>query len=236
MAIDDLPLPVVNLLNLIGVPWPYIDEDVVRQLASFTRQFGSAVQTTHEDAGRQVAGIASAYTSASSDKMNDGWTRLSTRHVQEITEGCAVLASALDVAADYIIAAKAAAVAQLLALAGEVGLDVVAGIFTGGLADALLPEIEAAADKVVQSLIMDLEQTLLAKVISAALKPLMTKVEAALSGLDWSQSGAVSGGQGAGLEFDAPTARAHAQALATYAQDMRSHAQVFASKIRGLAI
>jgi hypothetical protein len=29
MAVDDLPLPVVNLLNVIGVPWPYIDEDVV---------------------------------------------------------------------------------------------------------------------------------------------------------------------------------------------------------------
>ncbi|MBO0832790.1 MAG: hypothetical protein J2P29_12560 [Actinobacteria bacterium] len=235
MAIDDLPLPVVNLLNLIGVPWPYVDEQTISQLAAFTRQFGTAVQTTHEDAGRQVAGIATAYKSASSEQMNDGWARLSSRHVSEITEGCTVLASALDAAADYVIAAKAAAIAQLLVLAGEVGGDIVAGIFTGGLADALLPEIEAAADKIVQSLIMDLEQTLIAKVISAALKPLMAKVEAALAGLDWSQTGAAAVGKGAGLELDAPAARAHAQALATYASDMRSHAQKFAGEIRGLA-
>lgn len=50
MAIDDLPLPVVNFLNVIGVPWPYIDEDVVRQFASLTRGFGQAVHTTHGDA------------------------------------------------------------------------------------------------------------------------------------------------------------------------------------------
>jgi hypothetical protein len=24
MAVDDLPLPVVNFLNVIGVPWPYV--------------------------------------------------------------------------------------------------------------------------------------------------------------------------------------------------------------------
>jgi hypothetical protein len=37
MAVDDLPLPVVNFLNVIGVPWPYIDEDALRQFATFTR-------------------------------------------------------------------------------------------------------------------------------------------------------------------------------------------------------
>lgn len=29
MAIDDLPLPVVNFLYVIGVPWPYVKEDTV---------------------------------------------------------------------------------------------------------------------------------------------------------------------------------------------------------------
>jgi hypothetical protein len=36
---------------------------------------------------------------------------------------------------------------------------------------------------------MDLQQYLIAMVAQAALKPLMAKVEAALAGLDWSQSG-----------------------------------------------
>jgi hypothetical protein len=33
LAIDDLPLPAVNLLNVIGVLWPYINEDTVWVLA-----------------------------------------------------------------------------------------------------------------------------------------------------------------------------------------------------------
>lgn len=47
MAIDDLPLPVVNFLNVIGVPWPYVNEDTVSQFASLVREFGQAVETTH---------------------------------------------------------------------------------------------------------------------------------------------------------------------------------------------
>jgi hypothetical protein len=39
MAIDDLPLPVVNFLNVIGVPWPYINEDTVWEFAGL----GSAI-------------------------------------------------------------------------------------------------------------------------------------------------------------------------------------------------
>ena len=61
MAIDDLPLPVVNFLNVIGVPWPYIDEDVVLRFAALTRDFAQAVETTHNDATRAIAGIADAH-------------------------------------------------------------------------------------------------------------------------------------------------------------------------------
>lgn len=236
MAIDDLPLTVVNLLNLVGVPWPYIDEQSCTDFASLIRRFGQAVETTHQDATRQVDAVAEAYKSASSQKMAEGWRNLSAKHVTEIIDGCHVLASALDVAADYIIAAKAAAIGQLLTMAGEVGADVVAGIFTGGLADALLPELEEAANKVVQALIQDLEQFLLTRVITAALKPLTAKVAAAVAGLDWSQSGAISAGKGAGLELDAPAARAHAKALASYTTDMLSHGQTYAAQFRALTI
>ncbi len=58
MAVDDLPGPVVNLLKVIGVPWPYIDEDTVSRFATLARQFGQAVQTTHQDATRALAAAA----------------------------------------------------------------------------------------------------------------------------------------------------------------------------------
>jgi hypothetical protein len=79
MAVDDLPLPVVNFLDVIGVPWPYIDEDVVSDFATLTRNFGTAVRTTHDDATRTLTAIASVYQGASTDAMTSGWAKLSAR-------------------------------------------------------------------------------------------------------------------------------------------------------------
>jgi hypothetical protein len=87
----------------------------------------------------------------------------------------------------------------------------------------------------VASLVADLQQFILARVVEAGLTPLMGKVEDALAGLDWSQPGADTASRGSGLELDAPGALAHAQALDQYSEEMRGHAQVFAAGIRKLA-
>jgi hypothetical protein len=234
VAIDDLPLPVVNFLNVIGVPWPYVNEDTVMEFASLVRRFGQAVETTHQDGTRAVAGVAQAYRSAASERMLDGWEKLSARHVSEILDGCAVLAGALEVAAGYIVAQKAEALAELVEMAAAFFADQAAAVATFGIAEAAVPLIIEGAEKLMDSLIMDLEQYLISMVAEAALKPLFAKVEAALAGLDWSQSGAASPGKGTGFELDAAAVRAHAQALGTYAAAMRGHAQTFAAGIRGL--
>jgi hypothetical protein len=130
LAIDDLPLPVVNFLNVIGVPWPYIDEDEVAQFATFVRQFATAVWTTHDDATRAVADIAGAYQGSATDAMSSGWARMSTKHVDELVDGCHVLADALDVAAGYIVAQKAEAVAVLIGMAAAFVADQAAAVAT----------------------------------------------------------------------------------------------------------
>jgi hypothetical protein len=83
VAIDDLPLPVVNFLNAIGVPWPYVNEDTVSEFATLVREFRTAVETTHQDATVAVAAIGRAYESVASQRMLDGWEKLSARHVTE---------------------------------------------------------------------------------------------------------------------------------------------------------
>jgi hypothetical protein len=234
LAIDDLPLPVTNLLNVIGVPWPYINEDAVMEFSSLVRSFGRAVRTTHEDATRHVAGVAEAYRSAASERMTEGWARLSARHVTEITDGCEVAAVALEAAAGYIVVQKAAAVETLIGMATAFAGDQVASVATFGLAEAAVPLIIKGAEKVVGSLVMDLEQYLISKVAVAALKPLMSKAEDMLAGLDWSKSGAVPGKAG-GFAVDATAALTHAAGLDDYAARMRAHAETFASGIRALA-
>lgn len=234
MAIDDLPLPVVNFLNVIGVPWPYINEDQVSHFATLTRQFGTAVQTTHADAAGKVSAIASAHQASSTQKMASGWQNLSDRHVTEILDGCEVLAGALDAAAVYIVAQKAAAIAELVGMAAAFVADQAAAFVTFGASEAALPLIEEAANKLMESLVNDLVQYVIGNVVEAAAKPLFAKVEAMLSGLDWSQSGAAGPGKGSGLELDAPTVLAQTGALRGHAADMRAHAQTFASGVRAL--
>lgn len=234
MAIDDLPGPVVTFLNVLGVPWPYISDDAVRQFGAFSRQFGQAVQATHEDSTRQVQAIAQSYRSASSDAMLNGWQALSARHVSEIVEGCSVLAVALDAAADFIVAQKLAALAQLTEMAVEFLAAQATAVETLGISEAGAALAIEAGERVIASLEQDVQQYLLGQVGEAALKPLLSKVSQALDGLDWSRTGAAAG-KGGGLELDSAETRARAQALRSYAWDMRSHAATFSSRIEGLA-
>jgi len=234
VAIDDLPGPVVTFLNVLGIPWPYVNEDSISEFSSLVRRFGQAVETTHQDGSRHVAGFAEAYKSASTEKMADGWQKMTSAHVTEVLDGCTVLADALDVAAGYVVAQKGAALAELVGMATAFLAAQAAAVETVGLSEAAVPVIIKGAEKLMESLIMDLEQYLLSKVVEAGAKPLMAKVEKALSGLDWSQSGAAAPGKGSGVELDKPAARAHAQAMGQYADEMNSHAQTFSAAIRGL--
>lgn len=234
MAIDDLPLPVVNFLNVIGVPWPYINEDTVTQFATLVRGFSTAVQTTHRDATAAVAAIAKAHRAASTERMQSGWAQLSDRHVEEIVTGCTVLADALDAAAGYIVAQKAVAIAELAGMAAAFVADQAAAVMTLGLAEAAVPLIIAAAEDLVKSLAMDLEQYIIGQVIEAAARPLFARVEAALAGLDWSKSGAPPV-RSTGFSLDPAAVRTQTEALRRYAQTMRAHAASFQQGVTALS-
>jgi hypothetical protein len=233
MAIDDLPLPVVNLLNVIGVPWPYVNEDTVWQFAGLVRDFRQAVLTTHQDATASMKKIAEVHKAASTQAMNSGWANLSAAHVDEITDACTVLADALEAAGGYIVAQKAIAIADLVELAVAFFADQAAAVVTLGASEAALPLIEVAAQKLVESLEMDLQQYIAGMVIEAALKPLLAKITAALSGLDWSKSGAQPG-KSTGFEVDPAAVYAQTTMLRSQAATLRSQAADLAQQVRGL--
>jgi hypothetical protein len=233
VAIDDLPLPVVTFLNAIGVPWPYLNEDTVAEFAGLVRQFQSAVERTHADATDSVAAITRAHQSVSTEVMQSGWTSLTARHVSELTAGCTVLADALDVAAGYIVAQKAEAIAVLAGMAAAFVADQAASVVTFGLAEAAVPVIVEGAEAIVRSLAADIEQYILGAVVTAAAKPLFAKVEETLSGLDWSQSGA-SGARPTSVVLDPASVRAETAALRDHAAALQAHAASFRQGVRGL--
>jgi hypothetical protein len=234
VAIDDLPLPVVNFLNVIGVPWPYLNEDTVSEFASLVREFRSSIEGMHTESSAAVAAITRAHQSVSTEAMQSGWTSLTTRHVSELTAGCDVLADALDVAAGYIVAQKAEAIGVLVGMAAAFVADQAASIVTLGLAEAAVPAIIAGAEAVVRSLAADIEQYIIGTVVTAAARPLFAKVEDALSGLDWSQSG-TSAGPPVSVILDPPSVRAETAALRGHAASLQAHAAAFQQGVKGLS-
>jgi len=234
MAVDDLPLPVVNLLNVIGVPWPYLDEDTLVRFAGLTRAFAEAVENTHADATRAVAALADAHQGASTEAMLSGWHALSSKHVHEVVEACHLLAEALDVAAGYIVAQKAEAIAVLIGMAAAFVADQAAAVGTFGLAEAAVPLIIEGAERLMKSLVMDLEQYVVDRVVETAAKPLLAKVEAAMAGLDWSGSGGPEGHAGQQISVDPMAARTQLAILRGTAEAMRGHGRQFAAAVAGL--
>jgi hypothetical protein len=228
VAVDDLPLPVVNFLNVIGVPWPYIDEDAVVAFGKFVREFAQAVENTHRDVTDAISRIADAHQASSTRAMSSGWAKMSTKHVYEVVDACHVLADALDVAAGYIVAQKAEAVAVLIGMAAAFIADQAAAVATFGIAEAAVPLIVEGAERLVKSLVLDLEQHVIGNVVEAAAKPLFAKVEAAMAGLDWSGRGETTG-PGTGFTIDPAAVQSATAVLRQHAATMRTHADTFAA-------
>jgi uncharacterized protein YukE len=235
MAIDDLPGPVVTFLNVIGVPWPYINEDEVKAFAGKVRQFGEAVQRTHEDATSSMAKFAEAYQGESTRRMQSGWAHLSEQHVNELVAGCHVLAEALEVGADFIIAQKVEALAELVAMAATFVADQAAAVATFGIAEAATPVIIEAGKKLLEALKQQIIQYIIGEIIEAAAKPLFAKVERAMSGLDWGSAPAPGSGAGEGFRIDHASAKAHLEVMRGHADAMRGHAFDLRSGLAGLS-
>ena len=234
MAADDLPGPVVTFLNVIGIDWPYINEDQVRQFATMVREFGQAVDQTHQDATQAVQNFAQAYQGSSTEAMSSGWSNLSATHVVDIVDGTKILAEALDIGADYIVAQKIEAIAELVVMAATFVADQAAAVATFGLAEAAVPLIEAAGRALVETLKQQIIQMVAGQIIEAAAKPLFAKVEQMVSGLDWSNAGGGSG-QSSAVQIDFAEARQHIETMRTHAQTMAGHAQTLSSGLSGLS-
>lgn len=234
VAADDLPGPVVTFLNVIGIDWPYIDEDQVRQFATMVREFGQAVEQTHQDATTAIQNLAQAYQGSSTQALQSGWAHLSAQHVTEIVDGCRILADALEVGADFIVAQKAEAVVQLGIMAAEFIADQAASVATLGLAEAAVPAIIALGKALVETLKQQIIQMIMGQVIEAAAKPLFAKIEHMLAGLDWSNAPGGSEGVGSGFSIDFAEAHHHAAVLRAHSETMRGHAQTLSSGLEGL--
>src|SRR5437899_974321 len=116
----ELPPEIVWVLNLLGLPWPAVDEDDLRVCATHLRDFASALSDTHDGAYAEIKALSASYSSPSYDVLAERWAQFSTAHVPGVVDACHAFATGMDVAADLVEAAKGVIIGALFALAGEI--------------------------------------------------------------------------------------------------------------------
>jgi uncharacterized protein YukE len=213
-----------------------VNEDKVREFASHVREFAENIQNTHQDSTATVQALGESYQGASYEALMATWGKLSGSHMNELVQGCHTVATALDAAAEVIVAMKAEAIAELVVLAASFIADQAAAVATFGLAEAAMIAIEEAAKKLVNFLEQQLEQYIIGQVVEAAINPLVETVGQAVSGLVFkgaaSALGVAGGGAGGtGFNIDPAALESHADTMHQHAETIAGHAQVFQSKL-----
>ena len=241
MALE-LPSEVVQLLQFIGVNWPNINEDKVREAGQHVKAFAQNLQSTHEDATAHLQQAGQHYQGSGYEAMLAAWGQKSNDHMRELIEGCHIVADALDAGADVIIGMKGAAIAELVALAASFIADQAAAVATFGIAEAALALIEEAAKKCVSFLEQQLIQYIIGEIIGAAIKPLIGTIDKAIDGLVYSAMSTAlgvpapeGGAAGAMFQMDTEAFKGHMQGLQQHADAMQQHAMALHGNLTSMS-
>ncbi|GAA1246707.1 hypothetical protein GCM10009665_42060 [Kitasatospora nipponensis] len=241
MAIE-LPEEVVSLLQFIGVNWPQVNEDSVREFATHVREFATNVHETHQASTATVQQIGEVYQGQSYEALITRWSELSASHMDDLVQACHTVATALDAAADVIVAMKIQAIEELVVMAATFVADQAAAVVTFGAAEAAVLLIEAAATRVVNYLEQQLEQYVIGEVIEAAITPLAAIVGQAVSGLVFKGAEAAmglpadgGGATGTGFRIHPEAVEAHAGTMHGHADAVAAHAEAFQAKLAGVS-
>ncbi|MGA4980160.1 nucleic acid/nucleotide deaminase domain-containing protein [Streptomyces cinereoruber] len=149
-----LPDDLVEVLDLVGVDWPQIDEDDVKASAKDYRKLAEgirdAVKQGNNACSHIVAGKSKGATVTAIDRR---WGNLTTKDLSTFAKGCDDLGGALDECADLIVGCKIAIIAKLTATAATAAAGVVGMIFTAGISGLVSAAAIAAARLIIQEAI-----------------------------------------------------------------------------------
>ncbi len=179
----ELPGEVVWIMELMGLEWPDIDEDELRAWAGHVREFGQGLSESHNGMDSVLKGLAGAYEGASYDALLGRWDKASAEHLTTLTTCCEVLATALEVAATGVVVAKGVVIAQLVITAVEMAAAAAATVATLGIAAAAEAAAIEIGKRIIRAVIQEIEDILIAELVSMAIEPFQAEIEKAVSGL-----------------------------------------------------
>lgn len=186
-----LPDEVRDVLEFIGIDWPDIDEDELRDTAKEYRDFADELRDTIQKADRACSHITAGRSKGEAvDAFKQRWGKVSGQDMKNLAKAVDVLAGAMDSGATYVTTCKLAIIGNVTASAATVTGGIVGAFFTGGLT-ALLSAAAVAALKQAVKEAIDL---LVSKLVDLAVQKIEGEVMGLLEGLF--DGSTTSGGRG----------------------------------------
>ncbi|MFD0168189.1 RHS repeat-associated core domain-containing protein [Streptomyces decoyicus] len=161
-----------ELLDLIGVSWPNVDEDDYREMANAMREFADDIDEGANEAHTAIQGlVGSAGGSLAVEALNAHWGKVNGTHLKGLADCGRMAGTAMDGVAVLIEGAKIGALVQLGILAAEVIAAQAAAPFTLGLSEVGALAATQATRVIVKRLFKEVCQQVAEQVISIALTP-----------------------------------------------------------------
>ncbi|MCX4514513.1 hypothetical protein OHA27_30155 [Streptomyces sp. NBC_01619] len=157
-----LPEDLRDIMEMVGVDWPDIDEDDLKDTAREYREFAEELRDTIRDANKACSNVlAGRSKGVAVDAFRQRWGKVSGQDMKHLADAMDLLAGAMDTGAGYVTTCKVAVIADLGTAAAAVTGGLIGAIFTGGLsaligagaALALKMAIREAIDLLVSQLV-----------------------------------------------------------------------------------
>lgn len=178
-----LPSQLTWCLNLVGIPWPDIDEDELHNWATQVRTYADNTSDTHDAAHAKVKSLASTSQGDAYDALSAGWETASNTHMKQLVSGCHSFADALDAAAVVVVAVKGTIIAALAAMAAQIAAAQAAAPLTGGTSTAAIPAIVQGTQTTVQGQLNALAQQVIGQLLEAVATPLENTIASAVENM-----------------------------------------------------
>lgn len=178
-----LPSELTWCLNMLGIPWPDIDEDQLHNWATQVRTYANSTADTHDAAHAKVKALAGTSHGDAYDALRAGWDKASSTHMKEMVQGCHLFADALDAAADVVVVVKGAIIAALAAMAAQIAAAQASAVITGGASEATIPAVVQSTQTVVEQQLSQLAQQVVGGLLKAVATPLEDTIARAVEGM-----------------------------------------------------
>ncbi|WP_438488114.1 nucleic acid/nucleotide deaminase domain-containing protein [Streptomyces sp. S186] len=162
-----------EILDIIGVSWPNVDEDDYRAMADSLREFADDIDHGANQAHQVIESlVGTAGGSLGVAALNAHWGKVNGKHLKGLAECGRMAGTAMDVVAGLVEGAKIAAIAQLAILAAEVIAAQAAAPFTFGLSEVGALAGTQATRIAVKRIIKEVCEQVVEQVVSVALSPI----------------------------------------------------------------